>query len=51
LARRGAALCKLGYLKEGYQEFLEAVKLDPNDVNLREDAEMVRGQLSQRFDE
>jgi dyslexia susceptibility 1 candidate gene 1 protein len=45
LARRGAALCKLGYLKEGYAEFLEAVKLDPNDQALKEDAEMVRKQL------
>jgi dyslexia susceptibility 1 candidate gene 1 protein len=45
LARRGAALCQLGFLKQGYDELVAAVKLDPEDQILRHDAEMIRCKL------
>lgn len=47
LARRGGALCKLGMLKQGYGELVEAIKLTPDDEALKHDAEMVRCQLEQ----
>lgn len=45
LARRGAALSKLGFLKQAYEEFQAAVKLDPCDEMLRHDTEMLRKKL------
>lgn len=45
LARRGAALSQLGFLKQAYDEFVAAVKLDPTDAMLRHDAEMLRAKL------
>lgn len=48
LARRGGALCKLGMLKQGYDELVAAIKLTPDDEVLKRDAEMVRCQLDKR---
>lgn len=45
LARRGAALSKLGFVREALGEFVAAVKLDPTDDLLRQDAEMLRAKL------
>lgn len=45
LARRGAALCKLSLIKQGYDELLAAIKLDPLDKQLQQDAEMIRSKL------
>lgn len=45
MARRGAALSKLGFLKQAYDEFIAAVKLDPTDEMLKYDAEMLRAKL------
>lgn len=45
LARRGAALNKLGFVRQAYDEFVAAVRLDPTDDILRHDAEMLRAKL------
>lgn len=45
LARRGAALSKLGFTRQAYGEFVAAVKLDPTDELLKRDAEMLRAKL------
>ncbi|KAG5685030.1 hypothetical protein PVAND_014233 [Polypedilum vanderplanki] len=42
ITRRGAALCKLGFLKQAHDEFVAAIKLDPNDEVLKNDAELLR---------
>lgn len=42
---KGAALCKLGLTKQGYDELIAAIKLDPNDKQLKQDAEMIRSKL------
>lgn len=44
-ARRGAALSKLGFIRQAYGEFVAAVKLDPSNEILRHDAEMLRAML------
>lgn len=49
LARRGGALCKLGMLQQGYGELVAAIKLSPDDEELKRDAEMVKGQLDARI--
>lgn len=51
LARRGAALTKLGFFKQAYDEFVAAVKLDPNDEMLKHDAEMLRAKLEAATDD
>lgn len=51
LARRGAALSKLGFVRQAYDEFVAAVKLDPSDEVLRKDAEMLRAKLEANDDE
>lgn len=43
--RRGAALSKLGLLREAYGEFVAAIKLDPSDETLRNDADLLRAQM------
>lgn len=45
LARRGAALCKMGMVKQGYDELVAAVKLTPDDEELKRNAEIIRCQL------
>ncbi|XP_055626721.1 dynein axonemal assembly factor 4 [Toxorhynchites rutilus septentrionalis] len=45
LARRGAALVKLGLLRQGHDEFLAALKLDPQNDSLRRDVEMIQRKL------
>jgi dyslexia susceptibility 1 candidate gene 1 protein len=45
LTRRGAALSKLGFIRQAYDEFVAAVQLDPTDDMLRHDAEMLRAKL------
>lgn len=51
LGRRGAALCKLGMLKQGYDELVAAIKLNPDDEHLKHDAEMIRCELEKRDSE
>lgn len=51
LARRGAALSKLGFVQQALGEFVAAVKLDPTDDILRRDAEMLRARLEANDDE
>jgi dyslexia susceptibility 1 candidate gene 1 protein len=51
LARRGAALSKLGFLTQAYDEFVAAVKLDPSDEMLKHDAEMLRAKLEAATDD
>jgi dyslexia susceptibility 1 candidate gene 1 protein len=48
--RRGAALTKLGFIRQAYGEFVAAVKLDPTDEILRRDAEMLRAKLEEAND-
>lgn len=45
LARRGGALCKLGMMRQGYEELVAAIKLTPDDEALKHDAEMIRCEL------
>lgn len=45
LTRRGAALSKLGFLRQAYDEFVAAAKLDPTDEILKNDAEMLRAKI------
>lgn len=47
LSRRGAALCKMGMIKQGYEEMLAAFKLTPSDTNLQADIDMIRTKLDQ----
>lgn len=47
LARRGAALARMGFLRQGYEEMVAAAKLDPQNDALRRDAE----QLGRRMEE
>lgn len=51
LTRRGAALTKLGFIRQAYSEFVAAVKLDPTDELLRHDAEMLRAKLESAEDD
>ena len=51
LTRRGAALSKLGFIRQAYDEFVAAIKLDPSDEVLRQDAEMLRAKLEAYQDE
>jgi dyslexia susceptibility 1 candidate gene 1 protein len=51
LARRGASLSKLGFIRQAYEEFVAAVKLDPTNEILRHDAEMLRAKLEANDDE
>lgn len=51
LARRGAALTKLGFTRQAYGEFVAAVKLDPTDELLKRDAEMLRAKLEANDDD
>lgn len=50
LTRRGAALSKLGFIRQAYDEFVAAVKLDPSDQVLTQDAEMLRAKLEAYHD-
>lgn len=45
LARRGAALARVGLIKQAFDEIVAALKLDPGDAVLRRDAEMLRCKL------
>lgn len=47
LARRGAALCKMGLLKDGYGELLAAWNLDSRNSQLKEDLVAVRQQIDE----
>ncbi|XP_065075412.1 dynein axonemal assembly factor 4-like [Ochlerotatus camptorhynchus] len=47
LARRGAALVKLGFLRQGCDELIAASKLDPENDGLRREAEMVQRRLEE----
>lgn len=49
--RRGAALTKLGFLREAYGEFVAAIKLDPADETLRNDADLLRAQADAASDD
>lgn len=45
MARRGLALSRVGYIREGFNELVAALKLDPNNENLIQQAEMLRCRL------
>lgn len=45
LARRGAALCRLGMLKQGYEEMTEAARLTPDDEQLQDDLATIEDKL------
>lgn len=47
LARRGAALCKMGLLKEGYGELKAAWEMDKANTSLQEDMVNVANQLEE----
>ncbi|XP_058836483.1 dynein axonemal assembly factor 4 [Topomyia yanbarensis] len=47
LARRGAALTKLGYLRQGCEELIAACKLDPQNNELRREAEMLQRKMEE----
>ncbi|XP_070493083.1 dynein axonemal assembly factor 4-like [Chironomus tepperi] len=49
LTRRGAALSKLGFVRQAYKEFIAAVKLDPTDELLKHDAEMLRAKIENDY--
>jgi dyslexia susceptibility 1 candidate gene 1 protein len=49
LTRRGAALSKLGFVRQAYEEFVAAVKLDPTDELLKHDAEMLRAKIENDY--
>lgn len=42
IARRGAALCKIGVMKQGIEELEAAINLIPNNERLRQDIEKIR---------
>lgn len=46
LARRGAALCKLGLIREGASEMEAALKLIPNDESLKQDLQTIQAELN-----
>lgn len=45
IARRGLALSRCGFIREGYEELVAAIKLDPKNTNLIQQAEMLRCKL------
>lgn len=45
LSLRGAALIKLGFLKQGHSELLAAKQMDPLNKQLQADIEMVENEL------
>lgn len=45
LAKRGAALCKLGYMRQGHDELVAALKLMPNNDSLRKDLATVEAAM------
>lgn len=45
LVKRGAALCKLGHLRQGGDELRAALYLMPDDADLRRDLETVERAL------
>lgn len=45
LAKRGAGLCKLGYMRQGHDELVAAAKLVPDNESLRKDIETVEAAL------
>lgn len=42
LARRAAALVKLGFLQQGYEEMIAASRLDPDEASLRLEVDRLR---------
>ena len=50
LARRGASLSKLGFVRQAYGEFVAAVQLDPTNELLKHDAELLRSKLEANDD-
>ncbi|XP_055539198.1 dynein axonemal assembly factor 4-like [Wyeomyia smithii] len=47
LARRGAALAKLGFLRQGFEEMVAAAKLDPDNDGLRAEVQMLQQKVEQ----
>ncbi|XP_058445532.1 dynein axonemal assembly factor 4-like [Malaya genurostris] len=47
LARRGAALAKLGFLRQGFEELVAAAKLDPQNDELRRETQMLQRKLDE----
>ncbi|XP_050070129.1 dynein axonemal assembly factor 4-like [Anopheles maculipalpis] len=51
LARRAAALVKLGFLQQGYDEMVAASRLDPEEGSLRTEVDRLRRVLDERAEE
>ncbi|XP_001861877.2 dynein assembly factor 4, axonemal [Culex quinquefasciatus] len=47
LARRGAALARMGFVRQGYEEMVAAARLDPQNDALRRDAELLGRKLEE----
>ncbi|KAL1399264.1 hypothetical protein pipiens_008351 [Culex pipiens pipiens] len=47
LARRGAALARMGFVRQGYEEMVAAARLDPLNDALRRDAELLGRKLEE----
>ncbi|XP_026471176.1 dynein assembly factor 4, axonemal-like [Ctenocephalides felis] len=45
IARRGAALCQVGYLGQGIEEMMSALKLDPYNTELKTDIEKAKNKF------
>uniref|UniRef100_A0A1B0GNJ0 Dynein axonemal assembly factor 4 n=1 Tax=Phlebotomus papatasi TaxID=29031 RepID=A0A1B0GNJ0_PHLPP len=50
LARRGAALCKIGFMSQGLNELQAALKLSPGNEDLQNDVKMIEERLLQDSD-
>ncbi|XP_055712759.1 dynein axonemal assembly factor 4 [Phlebotomus papatasi] len=50
LARRGAALCKIGFMRQGLDELQAALKLSPGNEDLQNDVKMIEERLLQDSD-
>lgn len=46
LARRGAALCKVELANEGLSEMMAALKLCPDNEQLRRDVELIKWRIT-----
>lgn len=51
LARRGAALVKLGFLQQGYDEMVAASRLAPDDASLRHEVELLQSRIESGSDQ
>lgn len=50
IARRGAALCQVGFLGQGIEEMMSALKLDPYNTDLKRDIEAAKKKFHNKDD-